>query len=99
MICLIPEGLLTRPVNIGLDDDADAANAVEIELDVLVLAAVAHPAHVLPAGVKLLVALSEDGILGELGGELEGLGGLDPRVVVEAALYVDAVDVAVEPDV
>lgn len=43
-------------VDISFDEDVDAANAVQGDLDVLVLAPVAHFGHVGAAGVVLFIA-------------------------------------------
>lgn len=86
---------------VRLDDDVDAANAVEGYHFVFVFAPVAHLGHVFSVGCVLLVAFCENDVFGEGGGQFEGFGGFLPRVVVETAFYVllFAVDffVAVEP--
>jgi hypothetical protein len=43
-------------VDVGLHNDADASHAVKRNLDVLVLAPVAHAGHVDAVGVVFLVA-------------------------------------------
>jgi hypothetical protein len=43
-------------VDVCLDDDVDAADAVELHLFVLVVPPVTHPAHVRPPGVELRIA-------------------------------------------
>jgi len=91
-------------MHVGLDNDVDAADAVQLNLLVLVVPPVAHPGHVGPPGVELLVAcvevslasrgdsrcgertLDENNILVETRGELAGLVGLDPRVVVDCCV-------------
>ena len=56
---------LTRPVHIRLDEDADAANAIELHLDVLVLAPITLETHIVSAGVVVvLVACNSSQPLG-----------------------------------
>ncbi len=43
-------------MDIGLDENVDTANAVELDLLVLVVPPVAHPGHVGSAGIVLFVA-------------------------------------------
>lgn len=52
-------GRRTGPVNVGLDDDVDAANPIKFHFIVLVVSPVAHAGHVGPAGVILLVSCAE----------------------------------------
>lgn len=49
----------TRAVNVGLDKDVDTANAVELNLFVLVVSPVTHAGHVCPPSVVLLVAYGD----------------------------------------
>jgi hypothetical protein len=43
-------------MDISLDKDVDATNAVELDLFVLVVPPIAHPGHIYSTGVILLVA-------------------------------------------
>lgn len=43
-------------MDVGLDEDVDAANAVERDLDVLVIPPVAHTGHIDAIGLVFLVA-------------------------------------------
>lgn len=73
----------TGPVNVGLDEDVDATNAVKLDLLVLVLPPVTHADQICAAGVVLLVAFGEDGIGVKGGTEAAGLLGVNPRVVID----------------
>jgi hypothetical protein len=70
-------------MHIRLNEDIDAADAVERHLLVLVGVPVAHDGHVLAVRGELLVAFCEDDGFGERGGECEALGGFLPGVVVD----------------
>lgn len=106
-------------MNIGFDEDVDTSDTIERNLNVFVVAPVAHLGHICAAGLVLLVAcigcvssvaggclvgegwhtFSEDDILVQTSGKLEGLIALLPAVVVESPLNVDSVFVTMEPDV
>lgn len=70
-------------VNVGLDEDVDATNAVKLNLFILVLAPVTHADQICAAGIVLLVTFSEDDIGVEGCTEALGLLGVDPGVVVD----------------
>lgn len=104
-------------MDISLNDDVDASNAVEGDLDVLVVAPVAHAGHVDAFGLVLFVAcmmsgiallsynlltahtLSENNVRVERRSKLPAGIRLLPRVVIEAALDIAAILVAVKPDI
>lgn len=72
----------TSAVDIRLDDDANAANAIKLHLFILVVAPVTQPTHVGAAGLVLLVAFCQNDILIETGGQLQSFVRLDPGIVV-----------------
>ena len=64
---------LTTPVNIRLDQDIHTTDTIKRNLDILILAPVAHFGHIRAAGLVLLVALGEHDVLVQTRGELEPL--------------------------
>lgn len=94
------EEVVTGTVNIGLHNDVDSSDTVELNLLIGVLGTRSHGGHVLTLGVVLLVSLSENSVLGEASRKSKSLGGFLPGVVVEASLDVLSVlVVSVEPNV
>lgn len=73
----------TAAMHIRLDDDVDAANAIEGHFLVLVGARIAGEGHVFAVRGELLVAFCEDDGFGECGSEGETLRGFLPGVVVD----------------
>lgn len=72
-------------MNVGLDENVDTTNAVQLNLFILVFSPVTHANHVLSASVILLVALGQDSIGVEGLAESSSLVGFDPGVVVDYA--------------
>lgn len=70
-------------VDIGLDEDVDTTDTIELNLLVLVLAPVTHADQVGTASVILLVTFGEDSVGVESGTKAAGLVRVDPRVVVD----------------
>lgn len=56
-------------MHIALDEDVNASNAIQADLLVLVLPPVALAGHVFSPSVVLLVALSQDDVFVEGGGQ------------------------------
>lgn len=46
-------------MNVSLDENVDAADAIELKLLILVVSPVTHASHVCPARVVLLVSYSQ----------------------------------------
>lgn len=53
----------TSTMDVGLDEDVDAADAIQIDFFILVLPPVAHFRHIRTASVEFLVSFSKDGVL------------------------------------
>ncbi len=76
-----------------------AANAIQLDLFILVTSPVAHASHVRSAGIVLFIPLCEHDVPVEGVGKTPAPIGLDPAVVVEAAFDVAIVFIAMEPDI
>lgn len=72
-----------RSVDVGLDENVDTANTVQIDFFILVLSPVTHADQICTAGVVFFVTFGENGIGVERGAEATGLVGFDPGVVVD----------------
>merc|ERR1711964_534805 len=86
-------------MNICFDEDVDTADAVQLDLLVLIIPPITHAGHVFSTRVVLLVAFSQDNVFIERGGQSSAFIGLDPRVVVEATFNIPPVFVSMEPNV
>ena len=86
-------------MNIRLNENIHATNAVQLNLFIFVMSPIAHAGHICPASVVLFISLCEDNVPIEGDGKSAAPVGLDPAVVVEAAFDIAAVFITMEPDV
>lgn len=73
----------TRTVNVRLDKNVNTTNSVQLNLFILVLPPITQLNQVSTAGVKLLVALSQDRVFRERLAQFASFVGFNPRVVVD----------------
>ena len=86
-------------MNVSLDKNIDTADSIKIELFVFVISPISFSCHVVSAGIILFVTFSEHNVSVKGFGQSSALVGFDPRIVIEATLNINAVSVAMEPDI
>ena len=86
-------------MDIGLHENIDTPDTIELYLFIFVLPPITHPGHVCTASVILLVTLSEDDVLIKGSCKPPAFVGLDPRIVVKSTFNVSIVLVSVKPDI
>jgi hypothetical protein len=75
----------TGTVDIGLDQNVDTTNAIQLNFLVLVLSPVTHANEISAASVVLLVSFGQDDVRIQGLAQTASLVGLDPRVVVNCS--------------
>ena len=79
----------TAPMHVRLNNDIHASDAIERDLDVLVIPPIPHLCHIRPVRLVFLVAFGKDDVLVEGVGQFTTSLGLLPGIVVEAAFDVN----------
>ena len=90
---------VTSSMHISLDQYANTANSVKLDLFIFIISPVAHLSHVCATGVVLFVPFRQDCVFVKTVGKPPAFVGLDPGVVVESSFDIPSILVSMKPNI